>query len=74
MGGHMYVAAQFASGRGSWRWLAHSHSFSTQRICADTRSPRMYDEAKGNQFHVHIIALGVYWDIITSVLPPISPV
>ncbi|KIJ66163.1 hypothetical protein HYDPIDRAFT_27346 [Hydnomerulius pinastri MD-312] len=45
----------------------------TQRIYGDTRSIRMYDEEKGHRFHLHIISPEA-WEVITGVLPPITPV
>ncbi|KIJ04488.1 hypothetical protein PAXINDRAFT_22224 [Paxillus involutus ATCC 200175] len=57
--------------RGSVGLAAGGHI--TQRIYADTQSPRMYDEEKGHRFHVYIITPEA-WEIITGVLPPISPV
>ncbi|KDQ55261.1 hypothetical protein JAAARDRAFT_196109 [Jaapia argillacea MUCL 33604] len=44
-----------------------------QRIYQDSVSPRMYDEEQGHRFHIHILSPSD-WEIVTGVLPPISPI
>ncbi|KDQ50850.1 hypothetical protein JAAARDRAFT_544555 [Jaapia argillacea MUCL 33604] len=44
-----------------------------QKIYQDSVSPRMYDEEQGHRFHIHILSPSD-WEIVTGVLPPISPI
>ncbi|KIJ57789.1 hypothetical protein HYDPIDRAFT_120313, partial [Hydnomerulius pinastri MD-312] len=45
----------------------------TQRIYEDTRSTRVYDEERGQRFHVHIVN-PTEWELITGVVAPIKPI
>ncbi|KIJ65290.1 hypothetical protein HYDPIDRAFT_39879 [Hydnomerulius pinastri MD-312] len=45
----------------------------TQRIYPDTRSTRVYDEERGQRFHVHIVN-PTEWELITGVVAPIEPI
>ncbi|KIJ58108.1 hypothetical protein HYDPIDRAFT_44622 [Hydnomerulius pinastri MD-312] len=44
-----------------------------QRIYRDIRSTRVYDEERGQRFHIHIVN-PTEWELITGIVAPIKPI
>ncbi|KAF8180442.1 hypothetical protein K438DRAFT_1768349 [Mycena galopus ATCC 62051] len=63
----------YTDGNWAWRKDCLQPQFSSQKIYKDEYSPRVYDEENGHRFHVHIIPADT-WEMVTGVLPPITPI